>query len=440
MPEYHVRDPQSGQSVTLRGDSPPTEQELEQIFKTVQGATPKQDMSGLERLTDLLPAVGGTIGGFVGKVPVVRMASAAIGGAAGQGYKELFQHLSELPGAVKDVGRNLITQPGATVKGFAEGAASGAKNAIKEGAIQGGAQAIGEGVTAGVTKGAKAVYRGYLKPSIAAKNAPKAKQIVDTAIREGLPISRSAATFDTASGKIGGKAGRVLTELQGEVDAEIKSAGGTIDLKRIADRVRRVAKQKYFQPGADPADYKAALDVADRIDGYAAKKLSNTTTVSGANKAKRALQDTARSSYGTPNASAKKEAEKIGARKLRVAIEANTGGRSGTVAKLNAREAKLISAAKAIAQAVEREANQNPLYGVKTLASGALGGGVGYEQGGTPGAIAGTLAMRGALRPAFATKTAIVATRIAKQLGVGMATATRLASYALGEGGEEDGQ
>lgn len=35
MPDYTIRDPQSGKTVTLRGDSPPTEQELEQVFARV---------------------------------------------------------------------------------------------------------------------------------------------------------------------------------------------------------------------------------------------------------------------------------------------------------------------------------------------------------------------------------------------------------------------
>lgn len=32
MPDYTIRDPQSGRTVTLRGDSPPTTAELEQVF------------------------------------------------------------------------------------------------------------------------------------------------------------------------------------------------------------------------------------------------------------------------------------------------------------------------------------------------------------------------------------------------------------------------
>ena len=40
MPKYTVTDPQTGRKVTLTGDSPPTEQELEEIFASLPA--PKQ--------------------------------------------------------------------------------------------------------------------------------------------------------------------------------------------------------------------------------------------------------------------------------------------------------------------------------------------------------------------------------------------------------------
>ena len=43
MPSYTVTDPQSGRKVTLTGDSPPTEQELEEVFSSIPGA--KADFS-----------------------------------------------------------------------------------------------------------------------------------------------------------------------------------------------------------------------------------------------------------------------------------------------------------------------------------------------------------------------------------------------------------
>jgi hypothetical protein len=40
MPDYKIRDPNTGRVITLRGESPPTEQELEQMFATQGEATP----------------------------------------------------------------------------------------------------------------------------------------------------------------------------------------------------------------------------------------------------------------------------------------------------------------------------------------------------------------------------------------------------------------
>lgn len=45
MPRYTVTDPQTGRKVTLTGDSPPTEQELEQVFSSIPA--PKADFSGV---------------------------------------------------------------------------------------------------------------------------------------------------------------------------------------------------------------------------------------------------------------------------------------------------------------------------------------------------------------------------------------------------------
>ncbi len=46
MPEYHVRDPQTGRTVVLRGDSPPTESELTTIFSRLQPAPDGQTTAG----------------------------------------------------------------------------------------------------------------------------------------------------------------------------------------------------------------------------------------------------------------------------------------------------------------------------------------------------------------------------------------------------------
>lgn len=378
---------------------------------------------------DLLPMAGGTLGGIVGGIGGTvagfgvggapgAIGGAALGGGAGEAAKQLINRAR---------GMETPTSPLAAATDIA-----------KEGAIQGAAEGIGGLVTKGVAKGARAVYRGYLKPSLAAKHVGKAGEIVETALREGIPVSQGGAS----------KAQGLIAELRQVVDSELQASSGQVDLRAIADKVRAFAKARYYRAGADPSDYNAALAVADRIDNHPALGSAVTRAtaasvdvpVAEANQVKRALQESAASSYGAPNANATARATKEGARETRLAIEGATGGTGGVVAKLNAREAKLIDAARAVRQAVEREANQNKLVGVKTLASIGAGG-VEYGRSGDPLAAAATAAgTRTLLNPRNATTIAIVANRIARELGVGAGVASRLAAYVLSEPEQQAGE
>lgn len=376
-----------------------------------------------EKAADLLPAVGGTIGGFAGGIP-----GAILGGAAGEGYQQLAEHATELPGAVADVIRGLVSHPIETLQGFNAGAGEGLTEAAKQAGIQGGAEALGGLVAKGATSTAKAVYRGYLKPSLSAKMLPKAQQIVESALSEGIPVAK--AGVETAN--------RVISDLRGQVDRILANAPGRIDLVDIADQVRAFARRKYFKPGADLTDYKAALAVADRIDRHPSLGLPSgasptrvEVSLSDANQVKRALQDSAAGSYGQPNASAVGRAEKVGGRELRLGLENQTGGAAGSVAQLNARESKLIDVAKTVARAVEREANQNPLVGMKTVLAAGAGTGYGVHTGDPATAAGMALALRVGLQPAIASRAAIVAFRLSRELGIGAASAARLAVAAL---------
>lgn len=429
MPDRIVEIPGVGE-VAFPDSMSPEDMNLaaQRLYKDAQRQTkaPEPPMSIVDRVASLLPTAGGVIGGLAGgKAPIVSAVTAGLGGAAGEGYRQLATHATEIPGALVDVVRNLLAEPRATMRGFAEGATEGVRDAGVQGAVQGGAELVGGAVTKGLASGAKNIYRGYLKPSLAAKNVGKADEIVDTALREALPISKGGA----------GKADRIIGELKAEVDRILSTSPGSIDLGAVANRVRAFAKQKYYRAGADLSDYQTALGVADRIDNHPALGIPRATQVplDDANRVKRALQESASSSYGTPNANAAKRATKEGARELRLDIEGATGGATGQVAKLNARESKLIDAARAIKQAAAREANQSKLYGVKTLASIGVGGGS-YAQGDDPlTAVAKGAAVRGALSPAVQSGAAILAHRIARELGVGAATASRLAAYVLSE-------
>ena len=100
MPTFKVTDNITGKTLRLTGDSPPTEQELEQIFQqfrpeeglakrsliptSIAGATGFGTVEGAE---DILPAAGqiaGSVAGFPGSV-----AGATLGQAARQGVRAI---------------------------------------------------------------------------------------------------------------------------------------------------------------------------------------------------------------------------------------------------------------------------------------------------------------------------------------------------------------
>ena len=181
------------------------------------------------------------------------------------------------------------------------------------------------------------------------------------------------------------------------------------------------------------------MRVADNIDAHPSLNIPPGSApgplprdLEAANEAKRTLQNSAGDRAFGVERTAATEAEKKGAYELRKEIEY----RAPAVGPLNARESKLIDAAKAISRAVEREANQNSLVGVKTvLAAGA--GGAEYGRTGDPyTAAAKALALRAALKPEVASKMAIVAYKIGQRIpGTAPASAARLALAALqGEG------
>jgi hypothetical protein len=91
----------------------------------------------------------------------------------------------------------------------------------------------------------------------------------------------------------------------------------------------------------------------------------------------------------------------------------------------------LIDAAEAIAKAVNREANKDVLLGWKTLAGAAVGTEE-YRRTGDPYAAAVTaIVLRQALRPAIASRVAIVAAKLGKANRLFPASAVRLALQAV---------
>jgi hypothetical protein len=364
------------------------------------------DLAGqmVEAGVNALPMVGGTIGGVIGGMAGVGAGSvpmavggATVGGALGETAKQGINALrgkapSETP--VRDVALG--------------------------GAEQGAYEALGGGITKAAGSVGKAVYRGYLKPSLAQHSIGKADQIVQTALDEALPITQSGVD----------KANRVIRDLRATVDAKIAAAPGTIDLHQIAEHIRGYARQRYYKPGKPSADFEAALKVADDLDRHPtianpfAPNSPAPVTPSRANEIKRGIDESIGDANFGVERGATKTTQKAARRELRTAIE----GVVPDVGPLNAREGRLIDAAKSIARAVGRESNKSPLIGVNTLTSGAIGGAVGG-----PGGVAAALVMRMGLTPEVATRAAIVAHRLGKMSGSTPAAVARAAVQAVSE-------
>ncbi len=390
-----------------------------------QAETPPTATSGSSAtriVAGALPAVGGMVGGIVGG-PL----GATVGGAAGSGYEALVKHFRELPGAIKDVARLALEEPVATAKGFIQGATGGAEDAAIDAATQGVLEVGGKLATKALGAGAKAVYRGYLKPSLARNVIGKGDTIVETALREALPISKGGSA----------KSAGLISDLNAEVEAELATTPGVVDLKAVADRVRQFARAKYFKPGQPLEDYEAALKVADRLDKHPSlpnlgRRITDVSPLE-ANAIKRRLRESVGASqFGVPSPVIK-TTEKVAASVIRKDLEAL----NPAVGPLNAREGQVIETAKAIIRAVGREANQSMTHGVKSLVAGAVGSAE-YAKTRDPYSAAATaLATRLALTPAVASRLAIVSYRLGLKTGMMPANVARVALTAIQEMGDD---
>lgn len=366
---------------------------------------------------DALPMAGGALGGIVGGIggTAFGMGVGGVPGAVGG---------ATLGGGAGEAARQLINRwRGADAPATPSDAAL---SIAEQGGIQGAFEGAGQAAAAVAPIAAKAVYRGYLKPSLAKASVGRADDIVQTALDEALPVSRGGR--DEAKQIIGG--------LKQKVDDILATAPGTVDMKSVADRVRNWAQQQFGHAGLDD-ELNAAYKVADSLDKSSALaqtgKLVTDVSPSEANTIKQGLYaKVGTNQYGLPSKAAT-TAQKVGASAIRSDLE----DLAPAIGPLNARESKLIDTAKAINRAVQREANQSPIYGVKTLAAGAIGLGAAggtYAASRDPAkaaeAFALTLAGRAALVPAVATRAAIVASRLAGR-GMEAATAARVAVAAV---------
>jgi len=417
-------------------DEPLTAQEQQAVKATYQDIPAPAPRTWTDTAVDALPAVGGMVGGALGSlsgIPTLGLGTvpgaitgATILGGGGEAARQLINRAR---------GREAPSTPTEAATGIG---------------LQGGAQGLMEGAGQAampiLERAGQAVYRGYLKPSLARVNLPKAAQIVKTAIDENLPMTSAGLS----------RANELIGQLSAKVDSILSSAQGrTVNLQEVANDVRAWAKRMYDRPGRDPNDYQAVLKVADRIDSHPSVGAPSPTQVGPqlptadlptANVIKRDLQQSAADKFGVPGVTAETAGEKYASSAMRRGIEAQ----APEVGPVNMRDSKLIDTARALARATGRDANRDKIIGTRAIVGGmlggAIGGGAGYEGGrSTPetalatavGSIVGTLG----LSPAVATRAAILATKIGQQVpGTAVADIARAAVQATLEETKQDSQ
>jgi hypothetical protein len=366
---------------------------------------PATDTAPSSSWADWLPTAGGVIGGMVGKVPGVRIATAGIGGAAGEGYRQLVQHAGEIPGALWDVGRNLVTEPAATVGGFVEGAKAGAKQAAIQGAIQAGGQAVGEGLVGVGAKASPWLMNRAL--NLTAKLSREFPTVSSTMIEHALTVSQGGLE----------KARTLLKAAKDTANAALtkaQAAGATVPITAATDGL-----QKTLVEVLNSADIEGGLATLAAVERQIGGGRARTLTPVAADALKRSLQTQSKQLYtaakmgqGKPNVTVRAQALADMAASLNDAIgtiTTNVGAEGYRAANASAQE--LIGAVRGITTGIRPGAN---LY--QAMVRPGVGAGVGAVLGGGStgdwkGGVAGSLVGGAMTSPAGMSRLAVALSR-----------------------------
>lgn len=233
MPQYQVRDEQTGKTITFEwhGQGEPTEADLSEVFAE---ASKPQGPSTAERITDSLPTAMGMAGSFLGgsKASPAGMALAGIGGAAGEAFKQ-----------VADSVRGDFSEVPETVGGrLAKIGTEGLKQAGMEGA--------GRGLMGLIAKPARALYRGVIPKNIQDKfsTADLAQSGLDSRVVLGTKggTARAQAAGTRANANVQATAEKAPSLTAADVQAAFKpkynkalSAGKTDRANEINAHVKQ---------------------------------------------------------------------------------------------------------------------------------------------------------------------------------------------------------
>lgn len=423
MPTYTVRDPKSGRTVKLRGDSPPTEAELDQIFAEVNKAAPEK--SWAETAVDALPTVGGMAGGIIGGIGGT-VAGVGVGGVPGAVGG------ATLGGAAGEAARQLANRVmGREAPATATEAAMGIG---KEGAIQGATEAAGGALAGGARVVGKALVENAVRPTMSlVREFP---DVIDTLVRERLPVGRAlpfvAKGSEQALDKLGA-ASRGFRELLERAE----QSGTEFQASQIATPILELVDDVAKQPLGEAQE----RQLASMLDEFLRRHGNAPLTPRAVKQLKASAQAIAKPVYKAAERGFPVSAEQTMNARFNASIASGAKNALETIPGAGALETQkksLIGATRALKQAENRRLS---LAG--ELGSAALGGSVGSAvsqlfgdssaDGTLKQGVAGWLVARGIASPRTLSRSGLALThRQAQQL---IREFPRLADYMVRETG-----
>jgi hypothetical protein len=407
MPKYRI-ELSDGRKFDIEADSQPSEADVLAALDHGQSpatpATRTSSEAASSSWADWLPTAGGMIGGMVGKVPGVRIATAGIGGAAGEGYRQLVRHAGEIPGAIEDVARNLVTEPTATLRGFVEGAESGAKQAAIQGAIQAAGQGGGELLTGAASKASPWLMNRAL--NLTDKLSREFPNMSSTMLEHALTVSKGGLEQARAFLKAAkDTANAALTKAQ--------AVGATVPITAATDGL-----QKTLVEVLNSADVEGGLATLATVERQIGGGRTGTLTPVAADALKRSLQTQSKQLYtaakmgqGKPNVTVRAQALADMAESLNDAIGTITtkAGAEGYRAA-NASAQELIGAVRGISKGIRPGSNLYQAM-VRPGVGAVIGGVSGAQTGGWEGGVAGSLVGGAMTSPAGMSRLAVALSR-----------------------------
>ena len=277
-------------------------------------------------------------------------AGAALGGAAGAGYKSLAENLTELPGALSDIARNWRQAP-AMARGALAGAGSGALDAGGQAALQGALSGVGNVIAAGAKRIAPALMQSALKPGIkstlSSVKQGQVPPIVQTMFKEGVNVTPGGMS------KLNSIIGATNDDIANAIGSLSPSA--SISPLGVAGRLSPLARRAAVQ--VNPADDLATIsNVGQEFLAGNAAGLTPQAAQAMKTGTYKALGQKA---YGEVK-SVGIEAQKALARGLKEEIEKEAAKSGINIGAMNAREGAAIEAKEAIAKRIAQIGNRDP--------------------------------------------------------------------------------